>query len=443
MGLLQRVRNKLPAFGRSAVRLRADKRGNVLVIFGLALPVLLGTLGLAVEGANWYQTKRGLQNAADEAAVAAATNAGSNYDAEARSVTARYGFTNALSNVVVTAKNNDTCPGTGGSCYSVTITKKLPLVFSEIVGFAGNTKIGSSSAVMVTAKAYATRDTEPREYCVLALANSGQGVAFLSNGGPKADLSGCNIMSNTSMTCNGHDLNADYGDAFGTNNGCGNVQTSGVPKVSDPYSYLASNIPNTSSCTSYPQPPKKGTLPASNLLSSNLTGGTKIICGAAQLTTDITLTGTNVLVIKNGNLDLNGHNITTASGAAATIIFTGDNSYSHIPTGGGTINIAAPTSGAWSGVAMFQDPAMTAGTDITDAGNSPSWNITGLVYLPHSSITFSGIVGKATNGKSCFVMVMDTIRINGTGKILDRGQCKEAGLTTPKNNLPVRGRLVG
>jgi hypothetical protein len=50
-------------------------------------------------------------------------------------------------------------------------------------------------------------------------------------------------MSNTGSTCNGSNLNAAMGDAAGTNNGCGNIQNSNVPVVTDPYSGLASNIP--------------------------------------------------------------------------------------------------------------------------------------------------------------------------------------------------------
>jgi hypothetical protein len=76
------------------------------------------------------------------------------------------------------------------------------------------------------------------------------------------------------------------------------------------------------------------------------------------------------------------------------------------------------------------------------AGNTPSWNISGLVYLPHSSVTFSGVVGKATSGYNCFVMVVDNITINGTGAILNRGECPQQGTTMPDNPIPTRGRLV-
>ena len=79
---------------------------------------------------------------------------------------------------------------------------------------------------------------------------------------------------------------------------------------------------------------------------------------------------------------------------------------------------------------------------ITAAGNSPTWNITGLVYLPHSAITFSGAVNKASNGKACFVLVVDNMVINGTADILPKGQCAAAGVGLPASPQPSRGKLV-
>lgn len=433
-------------------KLWLDRCGNVLTIFAISLPLMIGGLGLSVEGANWYQTKRALQNAADEAVVAAATNNTSTYQSEARAVTAKYGFTNGSSNVTVTASNAATCPDGTTTCYSVTITKKLELLFLPIFGFTGNSTIGTAGAELISSTAVASFQTSPRNYCILALAGSAPSVSaveFLTNGAPKADLAGCSVMSNASMDCNGHDLNADYGDAHGTASGCGKVQDLNVPEVSDPYAALASSIPDPGTTCSggYPQEPsKKGpALPASNLLSGSVTyASPKTFCGDVQLTGNVTLTGTNnVIVVRNGQLDTNGYSITTATGASATIIFSGTNgSYNHTPTGGGTIDISSPTSGTWSGVALYTDPSLTTGVDISAAGNSPSWNISGLAYFPHSSVTFSGAVGKATTGHSCFVMVVDNIRINGTGSILNRGECDQQGLTMPNSQIANRGRLV-
>jgi hypothetical protein len=80
--------------------------------------------------------------------------------------------------------------------------------------------------------------------------------------------------------------------------------------------------------------------------------------------------------------------------------------------------------------------------NISAAGNSPTWDITGLVYLPHSSVTFNGAVNKSSNGKSCFAMVVDNITVSGTADILPKGECVAAGLAMPTGDAAGRGLLV-
>jgi hypothetical protein len=295
--------------------------------------------------------------------------------------------------------------------------------------------------------------SQTHSYCLLALGGSGTDPALQGNGVPAANLDNCSIMSNTGMTCNGHNTGATNGDAHKTNNGCGITQNSNVPTVTDPYAGLAgnSNIP-ANPCATYPQEDRHG----GGLSGNNVWGGASgvpspimlsasptianhgIVCGDLQLAGDVTLTNTGLLVIENGQLDTNGHTLQTAAGAALTIIFTGTaGSYTHAPTGGGTLNFNAPTSGTWSGIAIYQDPALTTGVDISAAGASPTWDISGLVYLPHSSVLFSGAVNNSSNGASCFAMVVDNITINGTGEILKTGACAAAGLNLPTNNVGV------
>jgi hypothetical protein len=146
------------------------------------------------------------------------------------------------------------------------------------------------------------------------------------------------------------------------------------------------------------------------------------------------------LVIENGQLDTNGN---TLQGTGLTVVFSGSNNpnYQHIPTGNGTLDITAPTDGTWSGVAMYQDPSLTKNVDISAAGNSPTWNISGLIYLPHSSVTLSGAVNKSSQGLRCFEMVMDNITVNGTGDIFaNDDQCDPAGLNQTRGGN--RGMLV-
>ena len=415
--------------------LSADSRGSISILMAFVLTALIGVAALGVEASEWFMIRHALQNAADTAVLAASMNGQSNYDTEAKAAVALYGIIDGTNGVTVTPSNTAVCPTGGSNCYSVTITQAVPLFLAQVVGYMGNVVVNGQNSVALAATSVASRATE---YCVLALASSGaEGIH--TNGAPKANLAGCNVMSNTSATCNGSNLNADIGDAHGTNTNCGTVQNSNTSVVTDPYSQLAQRIP-ADNCVLYPQELSiRGfQLPALNLWSgNNSTVGTQTVCGDLQLAGNVTLTGPGsiLLVIVNGRLDLNGYTLQTAPGTTLTIVFTGSSSggYTHAPTGSGTLDITPPTSGPWAGVAIYQDPSLISGVDISAAGNSPTWNITGLVYLPHASVTLSGAVNKSSNGSSCFVLVVDHLLINGTGSILSHGGCAATGLVMPVN----------
>jgi hypothetical protein len=426
-----------------------DESGAIAVLTALALTGIVGVVGLALDVGMWYRENRALQNAADAAVIAAALNGGGSYQSEAKAVAAKYGFVDGTNGITVTASNNQTCPNGGTDCFLVTIAEASPpRFFSPVVGNLAPSLAGAAMA----------GGSQTHSYCLLALAASGTDPAILGNGSPNADLTNCSIMSNTGATCHGHDLGATYGDAHGKNYGCGINELENQPTVADPYYSLHTYIPNNpcgTAASSFPQEDKHG-----GGLSGNNVWGQKnkttsmtlgdpptvanhgIVCGDLQLAGDVILTTASpgsLLVIENGELDLNGNTLQTASGSGLTIIFSGPTvagqSYTHSPTGGGTLDIQAPTSGAWSGITIYQDPALTSGVDITYAGNSPTWDITGVVYLPHSSVTFKGAVNKSNNGHSCFAMIVDNITIDGTGSILAHGECAAAGVTLPTNNV--------
>jgi Flp pilus assembly protein TadG len=399
------------------------------------LPVLIGGLGLGFEISNWYLRTRAMQNAADAAAIAAASNGGSNYDVEAKAVTAQYGFVDGSNNVTVAVSNTAPCPTGGTTCYSVQITSLVPIFLSQVIGYNGDTELDGNREKTLSSTAIAERTDAPTKICLLALGTTGQAVR--SNGSPNTDFTGCNIMSNSQATCNGWNLKADFGLAHGTNNGCGNTEMSDIPIVTDPYAALATNIP-PNTCSTYPQEPSHihdPPLPGSNLWSGtvNLSGngvGNGMVCGDLKLTGNVVIhtpdnkTGAT-LVIENGQLDTNGYTLSTDDGSALTIVFSGTNggSYKHYPTGGGKLDL-------------------TTGIDISDAGNMPTWAISGLTYFPNASVTFSGAVNKSSFGASCFVMVVHDVLINGTGSILETGGCDAAGLAMPATTIPSRGQLV-
>lgn len=402
-----------------------DRRGSIAVMVAVASPALLAAGGLAVDVGVWYREATRLQLAADAAAMGAArlltfgTASQSDYQAagllEANGVTSSSQWIGTLSTPIAVNVASDK------STITVTLTSIADSLLTRALGIPAPT---------LTATAMAS---SPMTFCMTALASSGTAPAISAKGAPAANMAGCNLMSNNDADCTGHNLGANIVAAHGSASGCGAVQKSGVPAVPDPYARLAANIP-LNPCASYPQEPTNNTssLPASNTWSgSKVLAGTNVVCGDLQLTSNVTVTASpsGVLVIENGQLDTNGYTLQTVSGSGLTIIFSGTSgAYTHAPTGGGTLDLAAPTSGTWSGIAIYQDPNLTSGVNISAAGNSPTWDITGLVYLPHSSVTFSGAVNKASNGASCFEMVADNITVSGTGSILESGGCTAAGL---------------
>src|SRR5262245_41309690 len=451
------------------LRLRADERGGVAVLMAFLFPVLLAGLGLGFEVSNWYLRSRAMQNAADAAVMAAASNGEDNFDIEAAAVAAHYGFENGTNDVSITASNNAPCPEGAevtSSCYSVSISSIVPLYLSQLVGFAGDLKSNGVAHKLLTSAAVAVQTTIQQPLCLLTLSHSGTGLR--TNGAPNSDFKGCSVMSNSKANCNGSDLKANYGLAAGSNDGCGVKKKSNIPVVADPYAKLAINIPANPCGTgtnAFPQEPTKKKdpdLPASNVWSgSKSISGTLQMCGDVQLSDNTTITTADsamgaVIVIYNGQLDLNGKTLRTAVGSAVTIVFTGPsngNSYVHTPTDnatgqGGVMNIQAPSSPSapFPGLAIYQDPGVTNGVDITYKGNNPAWDITGGVYLPNANVLMSGDVNKSSNGADCFVMIASTVLINGTSNIYQQSPyaagCKTAGLTVPTATIPSRSQLI-
>jgi hypothetical protein len=382
-----------------------------------------------------------MQNAADSAAIAAATNAGTNYDVEARAVAARYGFKDGQNNVSIVVSKATLCPsGTASDCYGVSITSLVPLLLSQTIGYRGDASVSTivngkevlSPRTTLTATAIATRVESPRKYCILALGSAGAKFEdVLVNGGSKSNLTGCGLMSNTDMLCNGQGQIADYADyALGTASNCGKAPDRGqVANFPDPYAHLASKLPSNS-CGGYP---------GENWSGLKSLGAVVPICGNLTLSADVEVASPTVLVIYNGALDTRGF---TLRGDSLTIVFAGENgSFLHYPTGGGTLDITAPKTGDWKGMAIYQAPHLTHNVDIADAGNEPTWKITGTVYLPNADVTLSGAVNKSSNGNSCFNMVVASLRVNGTGYMATRGDdCAAAGVELPAYR---RGKLVG
>jgi len=431
-----------------------DRRGNISSVVALLIIPLAGVIGIATETGNWFLIQRSAQNAADSAVLAAGQNdyinpSGTSYIAEGRSVASNFGFVNGASSTTVTPQKSQPCPLplTGSNCYKVTITRSVPISLTRIVGYSGT---GGTNTQSITATATAGPINIITEYCILSLSGSGTGIRI--NGGPNVNLAGCNIASNSSgasnpnqaTNCNGQNpLGATVSAVGFADVNCGAAAYSGISPIADPYAHYATDNPGdlTDTCGGVYTPQNWNGV---------LTGAVTRRCGNQILTADITIgSGNNVIVIQNGSLDLNGHTISTTGTAGLSLVFNSPAGTADIvpfATNTGTLNYAAPTSGTWSGVAIYQNRAngSTAVTSQIYDGNKPTWDITGIVYMPWVDLQFKGIVNKSSSGYSCFVMVTYSLLISGNGAIYANpmSQCVQAGVTSPSNTVTTRITLI-
>jgi Flp pilus assembly protein TadG len=434
-------------------RWRAET-GSVSPIFALMLVPLLGGLGMAVETGNWYLAQRGMQNAADSAAIAAATNGttGSpcatvgDYCYEAKAAASRMGYANGTNTTVTATYLTTGCPGTVTDCYRVAITKNVPLGLLKAVGYQGTTgvSVGGGAAQRIQVVSIARATGVGTQFCDIAL---GTGSPFTINGGPKVNFNGCSLFSNGDLTCNGtgSDTGVIYGYAAGTST-CGQHQLSGQSSMTDPFSYLSSKIPAyTSPCNKTPKNPTVVTsMPSSGLLQ---------VCGDMQLGGPLPITAANSeIIIYNGGLLLNGQTLSTSGSGSVTIIFSGNNkgTTAEYPTGSGTIDIAAPNSGTFSGVAIMQDSGLSDSgglLDMTYKGSNPTIKIQGLIYMPNGNFEVAGAIDMHTGGLSCVGVIALTLKVDGNGSFFDgdtlgpAAQCPQAGLILP--TVPGSGARLG
>ena len=112
---------------------RESERGQMLVLFALALVGLIGMVGLVIDGGDTSLQRRDQQNVADAAAMAAgyASLNGQDPTAAAQSVASANGYTNGANDTTVTLGIN-----VGETEFTADVTRPHQNYFSGILGFA-------------------------------------------------------------------------------------------------------------------------------------------------------------------------------------------------------------------------------------------------------------------------------------------------------------------
>jgi Flp pilus assembly protein TadG len=419
-----------------------DERGNVLIIGGAALPMLIGAAGLATDTIQWALWKRELQRAADSAAIAGV------YDRVAK------GDTDDTEDVVDhdLEVNHHTGIGLLAGFPEVTFPaddEDLELTHQVRVTLAVRKRLAFSSlflteAPQITASATAASTPGTDDYCVVSLENTTK--TGISAGGSSEVIMDCGMITN-SLSSNAAAAGGNSSVTATVIAAAGGIQQSNswnvgkydpyVPAEDDPYEDLEPSEEELDECSDNPQgalvaannqPPIDG-----NDFPGNVVCFTSISVGSNR---DLTLRN-GVFLIDGGGLNVQGDLIVEN----ATIVLTNDSDSETAPIGSfdmnaqATLNMTAPTEGKWAGMAIYQDRRAVDNSPTGQiSSNSPNkinggsaGNITGVLYFPKQQLTYNG---GGTTVANCTQFVIKRIVFtgnNGTNITSNQEACGDDG----------------
>lgn len=357
------------------MNIRRGEAGQTLVMVVLCMTAILAFAGLAADVGTLFHDKRRLQTAADSAAIAGATELlYGDAAAAAQTDATKNGFTNGATGTTIVVNNPPaTGPHAGNVNYvEVIATQTEHTTFMNLFAF---------DPVTVSARAVAYPGLGSSQGDIYAL---GGGVTDITlNGSDSISVLGA-IYSDGDISMNGStSITAKFVGATGT--ASGNITpapVTGMAPVSDPLAYLAA--PSTAgACQSTTKQPLQPGVYCTALSGNNtLSAGTYILKGGVNMTGTAALTGTGVTLYLTNNSSI------TLKGNA-------------------TINLSAPTSGTYNDIVIFQDRSDSASAQFT---GSSSLTLNGIVYMPDSSVTFSGGSGTPLPA----TLIVQSLLLNGS-----------------------------
>jgi len=419
-------------------KLWKDRRGNALVIDGAALPVVVGGAGLATDTIQWVLWKRELQRAADSAAIAG-VNAKAQGETVSTAITADLGENNNhTGNSLLSGYPQITYPADSGN-FSNQV--QVTLAIQKSLGFSS---LFLSSAPTITATATAA-EVPALNPCARALVTTNTpGVTI---GGSSTTNLGCPVMSNSTgnpaVTTNG----GAYTFTAPTVAGVGSLPSAitGVTTLlphylsqPDPYAgKYSTSIPSSAgNCKNLNQntyTTSTGTGQNKVTTTHLYSYETKGVCYSNfKFTGGTYYLDAGTYYIDSADFDTTGG--TTLYGTGVTIILTGTSPGSIKTNGNSTIQLSAPTSGAYQNMLFIQSSNATLNNGNTINGDSNS-KLDGTIYMPSGQLSFSGSSADATK---CLQAIGWTLNFTGNTNI----QNNTTGCTAATTSSTKAVRLV-
>ena len=380
--------------------LRRDRRAAISIIMALSAVAILGFSGMVVDLGFWYGTRGGLQAAADAGAMAAARSLP--YASSQNSVYLQAVAQNAANQASSTLKTPPTVTvqvSGSGTSRVVTVTAMAPeqLFFSEIVGYRGGNIYASASA----------SESGTVSACIVGLAANNPDAVLINDTASTINSPNCAVYSDGGLYNKNGTVTTQVVGAVGGVGGSFAASTEIIQNGSvlpDPYAHLAA--PALPSVAAAPVTEEGVTTYQPGLYTGTLSIG--------KNSTDQFAPG--IYYIANGNLRINGG--ATVSGSGVTFYFGGALPGTIDWNGNSnSVNLSAPTSGAYSGILIYQSSLAALGSTTASISGNSTFNLAGAMYFPQTGIYFNG---NSTTGPTT-VQIQPGVGVNVVAQTVEVG----------------------
>ena len=428
---------------RAFNRLWNDKRGNILAIAAMVMPLVVGAAGLATDTIQWTLWKRQLQRAADSGAIAGVydreshANSTSNTNAAVvHDVELNRHMAVALNAVPTVTYPANTTIMTNQVQVVLSVQQRLP--FSAIF---------MSVVPTITATARAASLPAGGEACMQARDTSTTtGLEF--SGTADIVMPDCDLFSNSA----GSDTSVAKGNSKVSANsvgGVGGIKSSNnfkvgayrpySPPMADPLAAVtplaADMVCGSGSNARLDDTTNFSTLPTgTNCFSALDVGSNKVINVPANF---------GPIYINGGDARIQG----TFNCVGCTIVLTNKTASSPIGnvTSNGNadakINITAPTSGPFLGVAIYQDRRAADCSNCNKINGNSSSIITGAIYFPSQELDYNG---NGNDVATCTMFIGKRLKFTGTSATSNKFKKLSLCYPTGPTGATIRMvRLVG
>ncbi|GJD96864.1 Tad domain-containing protein [Methylobacterium iners] len=341
-----------------------DRGGNVLLIFGLGLPVLMGLTSAALEYGSLVKRRTELQRAADGGSIAGVNQFKLANTDDAAAIRAAIAMAQGQAQASTDRRPQVEAEVLGNhSSVKVTVHESVPLAFGKLLNVPQVELVVHSTAKL----AGTTR------LCLLALDPTRQG-AFHLEASARITATDCSLYSN-SMSASG--IQAENAARAVSLSACtaGGYQGSsanftpppatGCPALKDPLANRAK--PSPGPCIILPayMNPKRGEdgpdnlAYGANVVSGNVTLDPGTYCGGLQITKGAqVLLRPGVYIIKDGPLTVEKK--ASLTGTNTGFYFTG-NRAGLLFDQDSVVSLTAPKEGVLSGLLFFEDVDLIGG----------------------------------------------------------------------------------